>query len=169
MENAADALKIAFAIFVFVVAGSLLFIMVSKTISTADTLFWHTDKTNFYDWYKSDADDRIATKADIVSAIYKYYYENNAVKVIFNNGDEYVFDLDYESNEGNLTEKFNNETEILNNLNDFMQKLEARGNTTFTEEFVEVPFDGIILDAVDGTEIVIADKRERVYVVYREK
>ena len=51
MENAADALKIAFAIFVFVLAlsiTSILFSLISKIKSTADNVLFITDKTNFY-------------------------------------------------------------------------------------------------------------------------
>lgn len=49
MENAADALKMAFAIFVFVIALSIVFSLIGHVKETADAVLFYTDKTNFYE------------------------------------------------------------------------------------------------------------------------
>lgn len=49
MENAADALKIGFALLVFVVALSIVFTMISKVKATADAVLYYADDTNFRD------------------------------------------------------------------------------------------------------------------------
>lgn len=48
MENAADALKMAFAIFVFIVALSIVFSLIGKVKETADAVLANSDKTNYY-------------------------------------------------------------------------------------------------------------------------
>ena len=55
MENATDALKIAFAIFVFVIAITLTFSLISQAKSTSDYVLSYSDRTNFYE--HSDSKD----------------------------------------------------------------------------------------------------------------
>ena len=50
MENAADALKMAFAIFVFIVALSIVFSLIGKVKETADAVLANSDKTNYYQY-----------------------------------------------------------------------------------------------------------------------
>ena len=50
MENASDALKMAFAIFVFIVALSIIFALMTQIKDTADKVLWSSDKTNYYEW-----------------------------------------------------------------------------------------------------------------------
>ena len=49
MENASDALKMAFAIFVFIVALSIIFALMTQIKDTADKVLWSSDKTNYYE------------------------------------------------------------------------------------------------------------------------
>lgn len=58
MENAADALKMAFAIFVFIMALSMVFSLISTIKETADEVLFITDKTNFYDWEIGNLEER---------------------------------------------------------------------------------------------------------------
>lgn len=50
MENSADALKMVLAIFMFVIALSIVFSQLSKIKETADATLLYSDKTNYYDW-----------------------------------------------------------------------------------------------------------------------
>ena len=50
MENSVDALKMAFAVFMFIVALSIIFSLLTKTKDTADVILFYSDKTNYYDW-----------------------------------------------------------------------------------------------------------------------
>ena len=50
MENAADALKLGFALLVFVIAITLTFSVIGQARAVSDIVFTATDKTNFYDY-----------------------------------------------------------------------------------------------------------------------
>ncbi len=50
MENASNALKMAFAILVFIVALSILFSLMMTITATSETVLFYSDSTNFYDW-----------------------------------------------------------------------------------------------------------------------
>ena len=167
MENAVGALKIAFAILLFVISLTLLFMAVTQARNTSDVLYYYGDKTNFYKHVLSrggtgengDNGNRKVTAPDIVSTMYKYNSELVGVKIILNekvNGKkiEYIFDLDRKDKQ-----------KMREDLTNCINKL---GNKEFTEEFVEVPISGIYISTVDGTEIPITADAKKVYVTYRE-
>lgn len=88
MENAVDALKIAFAIFIFVLALSLAMTMFSQAGETADLVLKSSDVTEFMDYIEiSDMEngERIVGLETIIPTLYKYYKENYTV--IFRNSD----------------------------------------------------------------------------------
>ncbi len=58
MENAADALKMAFAIFVFILALVIVFSMIGRIKDTADEILFYSDETNYYDWVSGDLSER---------------------------------------------------------------------------------------------------------------
>ena len=58
MENATDALKMAFAVFVFIIALSIVFSLISQAKETADTVLFYSDKTNYYDWETGNLEER---------------------------------------------------------------------------------------------------------------
>ena len=53
MEDAVEALKMAFGAFVLVIAISIAFHMFSQARATAESMFYVADKTNFYDNVKA--------------------------------------------------------------------------------------------------------------------
>ena len=60
MENAVDALKIAFAVFVFVMALSITMYMFTIALETSDTVLQSSDVTEFMDYVEmSDITDEI--------------------------------------------------------------------------------------------------------------
>lgn len=87
MENAVDALKIAFAVMVFSMALSLTMYMFSQARETADAVLHSSDITEFveYDEAKLDGsgnitgDARVVGLESIVPTLYKYYKENYTV------------------------------------------------------------------------------------------
>lgn len=88
MENAVDALKIAFAVFVFVMALSITMYMFTIALETSDTVLQSSDVTEFMDYVEmSDMidDERIVGLETIIPTLYKYYKENYTV--IFRNAD----------------------------------------------------------------------------------
>lgn len=120
MENAVDALKIAFSLLVFAIAITLTFSVVGQARITADAVFKATDKTAFYD-YAEDGDynarkDRIVSFETMLPTIHRYAKEQYAVTIFDTNGTPIVrYDL--------YTEGFmQNWNETIKNLSSGNQK-----------------------------------------------
>ena len=81
MENATDALKIAFAVLVFVMALTITITMFSQLNSTSKILISATDTTNYYQYSLADADKtfREVGLETIIPTLYKYYKEQYTV------------------------------------------------------------------------------------------
>ena len=158
MENAADALKIAFAIFVFVLAITVTFGVISQAKSTADTVLYYSDDTNFYEHLRAKDRNRIVSVSEVISALYRYYKESLCVTVDLN-GNSTTFDL----NNSSATI-----TSIESNIAEYVEDnlLELGDDAKFTEEFVEVPISGIYDEGEDGSEIILSSGGNKVYVTY---
>lgn len=81
MENAVDALKMAFAVMVFVMALSITMFMFSQARETADIVLHKTDITSFmeYEEANQDSENRVVGLETIIPTLYKYYKENYTV------------------------------------------------------------------------------------------
>ena len=89
MENAVDALKIAFAVFIFVVALSLAMFMFTQARETADIVLSSSDVTEFMDYIEvadTVGEDRIVGLETIIPTLYKYFKENYTVIFLNSNG-----------------------------------------------------------------------------------
>lgn len=161
MENAADALKIAFAIFVFVIAIAVTFSIISQAKSTADTVLYHSDETNFYEHVASGVGNREVSVKEVISTLYRYYKESISVTINIGN-ESHTFDLANSSSNINTIE---------NELASYIEKnlLNFPENTIFIEEFVEVPISGIYETGEDNTEITLSSGGKKVYVTYTKK
>ena len=158
MENAADALKIAFAIFIFVLAITLTFSIISQAKSTADAVLYHADETNFYEYEYSDK-NRVVSVTEVISSLYRYYKESLAVTVILNGVEDKEFDLAKTS----LTiDKVEQELAVY--IKDTL--LKNYKTAKFKEEFVEVPFSGIYQTGEDGTQVIEASGGKKLYITY---
>ncbi len=58
MENATDALKIAFVAFIFIVALSIVFSLMTKIKATADSILISSDQTTYYNWNTGETNYR---------------------------------------------------------------------------------------------------------------
>lgn len=82
MENAVDALKIAFAVMVFVIALTISINAFNKVKATADIVLYSSDETNYYEYTQiagKAAENRIVGMETIIPALYKYYKENYTI------------------------------------------------------------------------------------------
>lgn len=154
MENAADALKIGFAIMVFMIALSIMFIMVSKIKTTSDVILYRIDRSNYQDHVDSSVDREVET-SDVISTLYRYYKESIAVTIVVKSAHypgTYVFNRTNELFEFggqkytsldplSKTQKINTEEQIEKNLAAFVQTYLPK-NSKFTEKFVEIPTSG---------------------------
>ena len=176
MENAVDALKIAFAMFVFALAIMVTFGLVSQAKSTADTVLYYSDETNFYEQSKSSSTNREVSVAEIIPTLYRYYEESIGVTVNLKDSNDtdytsYTFDLN--NNETIVSEyitKLTTETDRKTNLQVFINNylLNLPNNTKFKEEFVEIPISGIYEYGSDGSELVLSSGGKKVYITYTE-
>lgn len=89
MENAADALKIGFAVMVFVIALSVIFSMVSQAKQTADIVFEIEDDTKYFQeglegvtYLTSGTTERIVGWETVVPTIYRYSEEDYGVTIV---------------------------------------------------------------------------------------
>jgi hypothetical protein len=93
MENTTQALYIAFAVLVFIIAFTVTLYLVNKVNTTAKTLVWSLDATSYYDSLEltdlianNDEDTNNATRIvgidTIIPSLYRYYKESFAVKIL---------------------------------------------------------------------------------------
>ena len=99
MENAVDAIKIAFAVFIFTLALALAFLVVGQAKATSDIVLAMTDKTNDYEYVSisdnnSQNNERIVGFETILPVIYRYAKEQYAVTIVKKDGTPIVrYDL----------------------------------------------------------------------------
>jgi len=94
MENAVDALKIAFAVMVFTIALTLAISTFSQARETSEAVLYMNDKTNYYSWEEevNYTEERIVGIETIIPTLYRYYKENYIV--IFEGIDKPIYFLD---------------------------------------------------------------------------
>lgn len=115
MENAADALKMAGAVLLFVLAISIIILSFGQVRESADTIIDYKDRETSYIegnyYYEESGNSRIVGLETIIPSIYRAYLEN--YKIVFNNllnpiykignTEKYLIDLENSSNETNIT------------------------------------------------------------------
>ena len=157
MEDAVDALKIGFAVLVFVIAITVTFSLISQAKSTADVVLFYADETNFYKYEDSAKTNRTVDVAEVISALYRACKESVSVTIDIN-GKELEFDL---------TTLNANTNEIEVELKYISTKLlELPSDSKFLEEFVEVPISGTYVTGEDSTTLTLNRGGKKVYVKY---
>lgn len=90
MENASDAIIMAGAVLIFVIALSLAMSVFTQARSTIDTVVYASDRTNYYEYMDMDISNnvknRIVGLETIIPTLYKYYKENYTVVFLEKNG-----------------------------------------------------------------------------------
>ena len=158
MENAADALKIAFAIFVFTLAVTVSFGIISQAKGASDVVLYHNDETNFYQYADSSATNRIVTVSEVISTLYRFAEESVVVTVVLGD-DDYKFDF----NQGD----YGSIVEAEEALEEFITtKLNSYYDSKFVEEFVEVPVSGEYI-AEGSEQVTISSGETEIYITYR--
>ena len=163
MENAADALKISFAVFVFVFAILVAFTVIGKAKTTSDVVLYYTDKTNFYTPKKSKDENRTVGVSQIVSTLNRIA-EGETITVSVMIGTEELVPKDL----GTSPEKIERFIEEIMKGTSKTQNgtvVDIR-NMTFKEEFVEVNYTGQYVFGADGSELTIVPGGTREYITY---
>ncbi len=104
MDNAIHAIIMAFSAMVFVFGLTLAMYMFTQVTSTSETMFYLSDKTNFYEnidlKFTENATEkrsRIVDVETIIPTLYRYYKERFCVKILNEKGElMQVFDVNTE-------------------------------------------------------------------------
>lgn len=129
MENAAEALIIAFAVAVFVIALSSSMMVMGQAKETADHVFYANDKTNFYEYIDENAKDvRVVGMEAIIPTIYRQFKENFNVIILDKDDNKVAVYNSFEEGQlMNLTDtKIKDATYKMNNKT--YQKYDSRFN-----------------------------------------
>lgn len=102
MENASDAIIMAGAILIFVMALTITMNVFSQVRATIDTVVYTTDETNYYEYIGTEDNNGIKNRRvgleTVIPTLYKYYKENYTVVFLGRNGsplDLYETKTDY--------------------------------------------------------------------------
>lgn len=169
MENAADALKIAFGVLVFTVALAITFSVIAQAKKTSDVVLFHSDKNNFRD-LMDDEDIQQEKKAYISDVVYTLNRiaegETITVSIIINGtevvpknlgtSEKAIGTFISELMSGHITVK----------TSTGLNTIEFDLNKPFNEKFVEVYYTGMYKRADDGTEITISQGGTREYITF---
>ena len=95
MENAADALKMAGAVLLFVLAVSVAIVSFGQVRETADTILDYKDRETVYIdgnlYYKTTGTERTVGLETVIPTIYRAYLEN--YKVVFEGLDSPIYTM----------------------------------------------------------------------------
>lgn len=88
MENASDAIIMAGAVLIFVIALTVTMNVFSQARSTVDTVVYASDRTNYYEYLDDygNIKNRIVGLETVIPTLYKYYKENYTVVFLDGNG-----------------------------------------------------------------------------------
>lgn len=157
MENAVDALKIAFAVFIFVLSLSIAFMAFSQAAQTSNKMLFASDPTNYYRYTgEVPKNGRIVTADVVISSLYRYYKESIIVNIVNSSG----------------TETFNTATDGLNSQEARKQSVEnyikdtLKKDVKYLETFQEVTKNGKYAVGEDGTVITEEAGQTSIYITY---
>jgi len=89
MENAVEALKMAFAVLVLVMALSLSIMTFSQARQTADYVLESADPTAYYNYNAVGQENRIVGLETVIPTLYKYAVENYTIVFKKANSDQF--------------------------------------------------------------------------------
>lgn len=162
MENAIDALKMAFAVLIFLVALAMTFSSISQVKETANIVFHYNDKAEFYDKLQLNdsigENERLVKIDTIISTLYKVSKESIAVRIIIdedNPNKNFDFDLQTKSL-----------TQIENDINKFKDEYLSKEDS-YKESFSEVVLSGTY-ETADGDTLTIVPGDKKLYITYKK-
>lgn len=162
MENAVDALKIAFGMLVFVIALTLAFMVFSQAAQTSNKMLFASDKTNYYRYTEEATEQgRIVGSDVVISSLYRYYKESIVIYIY--DGDRLI--KEFNANNG-LSQKEKKE-DVKNFIKDKSDLFSD--DAKFLETFEEVKVGGEYIIEDDGSELTINPGQISIYVTYKKQ
>ena len=163
MENAVDALKIAFGVLVFVIALTVAFALLSQAKATSDIMLFASDKTNYYTYSdEPNEQGRIVGTDVVISSLYRYYKESVVVRVYDSTGKK-IGDFNTET-DGGLSQR-----ERKKRVNEWINDNKNNLTGTFLETFDEVKKSGEYIVEDDGSELTVQSGQTSIYITYTKK
>ena len=177
MENASQALIIAFSIIIFVIALTISISMFSMARATSDFVIFKSDKTNYYEYNRVDETSkrnaRVVSMEAIVPTLYRYYKENYRVEFYDNEGKQleiyesagnpiYYFDVDDEIERGEPW--IGSQESFKNNVDKIVKEklIPSYGNDRFEEKYSTE----IFTKNDDTGNVTEEDKKEKIVIKY---
>lgn len=175
MENAVDALKMAFGVFAFILALSIALMSLTRVKETADAVLWNADKTNYYSWAEGtdQSAGRKVGKDTIIASLYRKQADTYVIVIIGNT--KYIFNITTgvvaEVNRATntlLRQIDTNEVANMTYLISFINNTLPSGS--YYENVSEVTNQGMLggeyIVAEDGTKLQITQGDNKVIVTY---
>lgn len=158
MDNATDALLMAFAVLIFVIALSVTLTTLTQAKETADIVLFYSDRENFQRLVSYDPEEykdggRNVDVDTVIATIARCAKEKFSVK-IKDESDTYIFEYDIQSEE-----------EIKEQIDKFIEKHKG---TTYRETYVEVTTSGKTILGEDGTQLE-QDVGKKIYITYTKQ
>lgn len=111
MENAADALKMAGAVLIFVLALSIIIFAFSQARQTSDTILTYRDRETMYVesdyYYTSNQSERVVSFETVIPSIFRVYLEN--YKIVFEGLKKPIYKI--KNGDNNLVAKYTLDSE----------------------------------------------------------
>lgn len=169
MENATDALLMAFAVLIFVVALSVTFSSLAQAKSTADVILNYSDRENFQTPLKDDAQNiqnggRTVGVDTVIATISRCIKEKFAVKIIGDKNNyinEYTFEYD-----ANIYSTSTIKEGIEEEYKKFLKNYNK--DDKYIETYVEVTISGETYEGEDGTTLE-ENVGKKIYITYTKK
>lgn len=157
MENATDALLIAFAVLIFIIALSVSLTTLAQAKTTADVVLFYSDRENFQTPLPNDSENfedggRTVGVDTVIATIARCAKEKFSVKIIEGNK-EYKFEYDIQTEE-----------EIKYEIEKFIKE---HSGSSYRETYVEVTTSGTTYVGEDGTELE-KDTGKKIYITYKK-
>ena len=147
MENASDALRMAFAVFVFIIALSIVFSLISKVKQTADAIMFNSDKTTYYEWLDARQENgRIVGIDTVISTLKNNTSQGVYVKI---GDDEFTY------------------TTIKSEIDKFIED-NIKSTDKYLEKIREITIGGEYRIAPDGTKVTIQQGETITYIIYEK-
>lgn len=99
MEDAAEALKMAFSVFAFIIALGLAFTTFNQSKTVSDIVISASDRTYVESYAEADIENtngRQVGAETVIPNLYRYYKEKYSIDIVNNGNIEEVFDLETE-------------------------------------------------------------------------
>ena len=136
MENAVDALKMAFGVLIFIIAITVTFSVLSQAKATSDDVLFSNDKTNYYR-YDSEKDESIVNVDTVISALYRSRRDGRKI-IIKKSNNDIIGEVNINTNLDQIN-KFIENTLIAYENKEFKETFTEEGNTiiiTYTEHIL---------------------------------